>query len=186
MPTSATRSGRRASRRRSYGPKLRLTIQNATGAAGAPGLPARSTLRRWLLRALGTIGTEAAITVRFVGSAEGRRLNRDFRGRDYPTNVLTFIYDASALRAAAVGRAPLAGDLVFCMPVVRREAGAARISVRAHLAHLSIHGALHLQGYDHQSAKDAKVMEALEIKLLNSLGYADPYATGRPTGSKKH
>ena len=151
-----------------------------------PGIPARSTLRRWLLRALGATGTDAEITVRFVGSAEGRRLNHDFRGRDHSTNVLTFIHDASVLFTAATGRAPLAGDLVLCMPVVQREARAARISVLAHLAHLSIHGALHLQGYDHQSAKDAKVMEALEIKLLNSLGYADPYATGRLTGSNEH
>jgi probable rRNA maturation factor len=153
-------------------PRLRLGVQVAVNADD---LPVRSTLRRWLLRAL---KRDAAVTVRFVGAAEGRRLNRTFRGKDYATNVLTFVYDADAAGfPAARGRSPLNGDIVLCVPVLRREAGAQRRTPRAHYAHLVIHGMLHLQGFDHESAKDATVMEALEIRLLASLGYGDPYAT---------
>lgn len=152
--------------------RLRLAVQIAVDGAG---LPVRSTLRRWLLRAL---RRDATVTVRFVGTAEGRRLNRTFRGKDYATNVLTFVYDADATGArAARGAAPLTGDIVLCVPVLRREARAARKALRAHCAHLVIHGALHLQGFDHDSAKDARVMETLETGLLASLGYDDPYAT---------
>jgi len=148
-------------------PRLRLTVQRAVATAG---LPVASTLRRWLRRAL---QRDAMVTVRFVGATEGRRLNRDFRSRDYATNVLTFVY---APEAAAAASAPLAGDIALCVPVLRREARAAGKTLRAHCAHLVIHGALHLQGHDHASAKDARVMEALETRLLAALGYGDPYA----------
>ena len=106
--------------------------------------------------------------MRFVGLAEGRRLNREYRGRDYATNVLTFVYDDADERQ-------LAGDLVLCLPVLEREARAQQKPLRAHCAHLVIHGALHLSGHDHESDKDARVMEALETDLLASLGYSDPY-----------
>ncbi len=153
-------------------PRLRLAVQTAVDGAG---LPVRSTLRRWLLRAL---RRDATVTVRFVGAAEGRRLNRAFRGKDYATNVLTFVYDADGTGGRGSRRgAPLTGDIVLCVPVLRREARAARTTLRAHCAHLVIHGALHLQGFDHESAKDARVMETLETGLLASLGYGDPYAT---------
>ena len=121
---------------------------------------------------------DAIVTLRFVGAAEGRRLNRTFRGKDAATNVLTFVYDADPAGAPAPrGAAPLQGDIALCVPVLRREARARRKTLRAHCAHLVIHGALHLQGFDHESAKDAKVMERLETRLLASLGYSDPYAT---------
>ena len=149
-------------------PRLRLAVQVAADIEGAPGLPVRSTLRRWTLRAL---SRDAMVTVRFVGIAESRRLNRTFRGQDHATNVLTFVYVADP------GGVPLNGDVALCVPVLRREACARRKSLRAHCAHLVIHGILHLQGYDHESAKDAKVMETLETRLLASLGYSDPYAT---------
>jgi probable rRNA maturation factor len=156
-------------------PRLRLAVQVAADVAPADDLPVRSTLRRWLLRAL---RRDAAVTLRFVGAAEGRRLNRTFRGKDYATNVLTFAYDADATGAPAPhGTVPLVGDIALCVPVLRREARARRKTLRAHCAHLVIHGTLHLQGFDHESAKDAKVMEALEARLLASLGYGDPYAT---------
>jgi len=157
---------------------LRLTVQNASGATD---LPARSTLRRWLARAL---ARDAIVTIRFVGTAEGRRLNRTFRGRDYATNVLTFSYDAPASPPGAGHRATpaLTGDVVLCVAVLRREARAQRKTLRAHCAHLLIHGALHLSGYDHESAKDARVMEALEVELLSSLGYDNPYATEAAPG----
>jgi len=174
MRTSSPRKSRNSRALRS--PRLRLTIQNAGGATG---LPARSTLRRWLLRAL---AHDAILTVRFVGAAEGRRLNRQFRGRDYATNVLSFGYDALSGRHPARG-APIHGDIVLCVPVLRREARAQRKSLRAHCAHLLIHGALHLSGHDHEKAKDARVMEALEAGLLDSLGYDDPYATIVESGS---
>jgi probable rRNA maturation factor len=178
MHTSAIRTAH--SRAAEYAPRtLRLTVQNASGATG---LPARSTLRRWLARAL---ARDAIVTVRFVDAAEGRRLNRAFRGRDYATNVLTFGYDAPAAPAGAGRRAtppPLTGDIVLCVAVLRREARAQRKTLRAHCAHLLIHGALHLSGYDHESAKDAKVMEALEVELLDSLGYDNPYATEAAPG----
>ena len=159
-------------RQQSPSTQLRLTVQEAVGV---PDLPVRSTLRRWLLRAL---TRDATVTVRFVGAAEGRRLNRIFRGKDTATNVLTFVYETNpgATSPARPGT-PLHGDIALCVPVLRREARAARKTLRAHCAHLVIHGALHLQGFDHGSAKDAKVMKALETRLLASLGYGDPYAT---------
>ena len=156
-------------------PRLRLGVQVAADVVGTDDLPVPSTLRRWLLRAL---QRDATVTVRFVGAAEGRRLNRTFRGKDYATNVLTFVYDADATGAPAPrNAAPLIGDIALCVPVLRREARARRKTLRALCAHLVIHGTLHLQGFDHESAKDAKVMEALETELLASLGYGDPYAT---------
>lgn len=156
-------------------PRLRLGVQVAADVVGADDLPVGATLRRWLLRAL---KRDAVVTVRFVGAAEGRRLNRTFRGKDYATNVLTFVYDADAPGAPGPRiAATLIGDIALCVPVLRREARARRKTLRAHCAHLVIHGALHLQGFDHESAKDAKVMEALETRLLASLGYSDPYAT---------
>ena len=156
----------------SAAPKLRLAVQMAVAGTG---LPVRSTLRRWLLRAL---RRDAAVTIRFVGEAEGRRLNRTFRGKDCATNVLTFVYDAAAAPGpGSCGTPLLAGDIALCLPVLRREARAAKKTLRAHCAHLVIHGTLHLQGFDHGNAKDAKVMEALETRLLASLGYGDPYAT---------
>jgi probable rRNA maturation factor len=182
MRTSATRTSRKPPAERRP-PALRLTIQNA---AGASGLPARSTIRRWLLRALGVARPGpggAALTVRFVGAGEGRRLNRQFRGRDYATNVLSFGYDAPGVSRAR-SAAPLCGDIVLCVPVLRREARAQRKPLRAHCAHLVIHGALHLSGFDHEKAKDAKVMEALETGLLDSLGYDDPYATNGESGNR--
>ena len=149
-------------------PSLALTVQVA---AGDEDVPPRSTLRRWALAAL---QRNARVTLRFVGSAEGRRLNRQFRRRDYATNVLTFVYDGSS--HADTRDAPLAGDIVICVPVVRREATAQRLPLRAHFAHLVVHGMLHLQGYDHEVDGEAAVMERLECRILARLGFADPYA----------
>jgi probable rRNA maturation factor len=141
---------------------LDLAVQRAVPG---PGLPVRATLRRWASAAL---ACDAHVTLRFVGTAEGRALHRNYRGRDYATNVLTFVYDSGV---------PLAGDIVVCLPVVRREAKAQRKALRAHLAHLVVHGMLHLQGHDHERAADASAMEAREAEILRRLRYADPYAT---------
>ena len=144
--------------------KLELTVQTAVNS---PGLPSKVELRRWLAAAL---EHDAAITVRFVGAAEGRALNRAYRDRDYATNVLSFGYGDD-------GRGQmLAGDIVLCAPVLRREARAQGKALQAHVAHLAVHGALHLQGYDHQTPRAAARMEALEQRILAKLGLADPYA----------
>jgi probable rRNA maturation factor len=134
------------------------------------GLPARRSIAAWVDAAL---ERRARLTVRFVGAAEGRRLNRDYRGRDYPTNVLTFVYNGAP-------RGALEGDIVLCAPVVASEARARVLDRRAHFAHLAVHGALHLQGYDHQRAGDAARMEARERRIMERLGFGDPY--GRRSG----
>ena len=143
--------------------KLELTVQKAVNS---PGLPSKASLRRWLAAAL---ARSAAITVRFVGVAEGRALNRAYRNRDYATNVLSFGYGSERRTRM------LAGDVVLCAPVLRREARAQGKALTAHAAHLTVHGALHLQGHDHQEPRAAARMEALEAKILAKLGYADPY-----------
>jgi probable rRNA maturation factor len=130
----------------------------------ADALPRRATLRRW---ALAAAERNLAVTLRFVGAREARRLNARYRNRDYATNVLTFVYDDVV---------PRAGDIVVCVPVVTREARAQGKTLRAHLAHLIVHGMLHLQGYDHERGADAARMEAREAALLARLGYHDPYA----------
>lgn len=152
-------------------PRLALSVQVGVAATG---LPARSTLRRWAAAAL---ERDARVTVRFVGEAEGRRLNQRFRGKGYATNVLTFVYDEHPHDASR--DAPLAGDIVICVPVVRREAKAAGRSLRAHCAHLVVHGMLHLQGYDHQRATAAATMERRETEVLRRLRYRDPHAVAR-------
>jgi probable rRNA maturation factor len=149
-------------------PRLTLSVQFGVPATG---LPARNTLRRWVAAAL---ERDARVTLRFVGEAEGLRLNRQFRGKGQATNVLTFVYDGDVHDAPR--DAPLAGDIVICVPVVRREAKAAGRSLRAHCAHLVVHGVLHLQGYDHQRDDDAEAMERRETDLLRRLRYRDPYA----------
>ena len=144
--------------------KLELALQTAVNS---PGLPAKRQIRRWLAA---TLARDAAITMRFVGAAESRRLNRDYRGRDYATNVLSFDY-GRPVRGQA-----LAGDIVLCAPLARREARAQGKAFAAHIAHLTVHGALHLQGHDHEGRRAAARMEALEKAILAKLGYADPYA----------
>jgi probable rRNA maturation factor len=142
-------------------PELRLAVQYPGGKNGAP---TRPQVRR-CVRAACILPAE--VTVRFVGSEEGQSLNRDYRGRDYATNVLSFPYE-SADRVC--------GDLVLCLPVVQREAQEQGKPLEAHFAHLIVHGMLHLQGYDHETGgDDADRMEAVEREILDTLGYPDPY-----------
>lgn len=153
--------------------RLSLSIQYAVKDDS---LPTRAEVRKWV-RA--TRPGAAELTVRFVEAEEGRRLNAQFRGKDYATNVLTFAYaEGEALPGLpeAGGDVPLAGDLVLCVPVVVREAAAQGKTLEAHFAHLVVHGMLHLQGYDHENETEAAEMEALETAILRELGYADPYA----------
>jgi probable rRNA maturation factor len=139
----------------------RLDIQRASRAAH---IPSDRLLRRWARAAL---AVPAHVTLRFVARAEGRRLNRKFRGGDYATNVLSFSYG---------GRAPLEGDVVICAPVAASEAREQGKEIRAHYAHLVVHGLLHLQGEDHEHGRDANRMERRERAILAALGFEDPYA----------
>jgi probable rRNA maturation factor len=137
-----------------------LAIQRASRAAH---IPSDARLRRWARAAL---ARPAAVTLRYVGEAEARRLNRDYRGRDYATNVLTFVYETGPT---------LCGDVVICAPVVAKEARAQGKAVAAHHAHLLVHGLLHLQGHDHERDDEARRMESRERSVLRRLGFADPY-----------
>ena len=141
--------------------QLRMTVQSSVDSNG---IPSRAELR---YVAQSTLDRDASVTIRFVDGREGRALNRRYRGRDHATNVLTFVYDDEV---------SLAGDIVLCVPVVVREARAQRKTLRAHFAHLVIHGMLHLQGYDHERDDDAARMESREVALLRALGFEDPYA----------
>ena len=153
-------------------PQLALTIQKAIGKANRESAPSSHDIRRWALAAL---QRDAEVTVRLVGASEGRELNRDFRGKDYATNVLTFVYGEGEGMPGA-GDSPLAGDLVLCVPVVVREAFEQGKSLDAHFAHLIVHGMLHLQGYDHDDSDEAEEMESQETQILCALGYPAPYA----------
>ncbi len=142
-------------------PTLQLSLQMPDGRHRAH-LP-RHKVARWIRAALAAPGE---IAVRIVDEDEGRALNRDYRGKDYATNVLTFDY----------AREPVIGaDLVLCAPVVEREAREQRITLEAHYAHLLVHGTLHAQGWDHERKREAVAMEARETALLAALGFADPY-----------
>jgi probable rRNA maturation factor len=148
--------------------KLRLSVQYGVTRAG---LPADSTLRRWAHAALkGLRRRRVTLGLRIVGNAESAVLNGRFRRKSYPTNVLSFPFEAPPGT-----RSDMLGDLVICAPVVRREARAQRKPVNAHWAHMVVHGILHLRGYDHLKRQDAVVMEKKEIRLLKELGYANPY-----------
>ncbi len=131
-------------------------------ASRLPGLPSPARFRSWLRAA---VKCPAQITLRVVNAAEARALNRDFRGRDYATNVLTFAYAGD----------PPTADIVLCAPVVAREAREQGKPRMAHYAHLCVHGALHALGLDHQAPRDAGIMEAREIAILGTLGFANPY-----------
>ena len=140
---------------------MKLVVQRGSRAAT---IPTDSALRKW---ARAVLPDDAQVTVRFVAETEGRRLNREYRGKDYATNVLSFPYSVK----------PLQGDLVICAPVAAREAKEQQKPVAAHYAHLVVHGLLHLLGYDHERGeRDARRMERRESAILARLGIANPYA----------
>jgi probable rRNA maturation factor len=129
----------------------------------------RSRVQRWAMHALRAPHEADQITLRIVDAAEGKQLNRGYRGKakNYATNVLTFDYQQTPFVIA---------DIVLCAPVIAREAAEQGKSLEAHWAHLIVHGVLHAQGYDHEtSERDALEMEALEVLLMQSLGYPNPY-----------
>ena len=146
---------------------LSLSLQFARfdGAAEHRAALPRHKVARWIRHAL---ALPAEITVRIVGEDEGRQLNRDYRHKDYATNVLTFDYTQEPVVTA---------DLVLCAPVVEREAQEQNKTLEEHYAHLLVHGALHAQGWDHEtSSADADEMEAYETEIMQEMGFADPYA----------
>jgi len=134
--------------------------------------PTRRDLTRWASVAAGSGASGRELGVCVVGAPESRRLNARFRGLDTPTNVLSF---SSVALAHAAGGARALGELVICPRVLRAEARAQDKSLKAHWAHLVVHGTLHLLGYDHQRAADARRMERREIAVLRRLGFANPY-----------
>jgi probable rRNA maturation factor len=169
-------------RRQAASRPLELELQLATRR---PWVPGPATLRRWAVaahaaglaslplrqrRIHASVSMAATMCVRVVGSAESRRLDRAFRSKDKPTNVLSF--PASAEERVATGTL---GDLVICAPVVSREAREQRKALGAHWAHMVVHGTLHLLGYDHERPRQARAMEALEVEILRGLGFHDPY-----------
>ena len=141
-------------------PRLALAVQYGVRARG---LPSQAQLRRWARAAL---ERDARVTVRIVGGREARALNRKFRHRDRPTNVLTFVMRT---------RPRLEGDVALCAPLIAREARAQHKSAAAHYAHLVVHGVLHLQGYDHHAEREARAMERRETRIVTRLGFPDPH-----------
>ena len=144
--------------------KLRLTVQYAVNILShLKEIPTRFQFRKWFKAGL---MRNAEVTIRIVDEVEGRRYNRDFRGKDYATNVLTFVYEETF---------PLSGDIVLCAAIIEREANQQHKSLLAHYAHLTVHSALHLQGYLHGNQENSAIMEQLETKIVTSLGFDNPY-----------
>lgn len=147
--------------------KLEIDIQFASAAIEDKVLAIASlvAIKKWVKASTYLNGL---ITLRFVNAAEGKKLNFAFRNKDYATNVLTFPYELT--------KTTLAADIIFCLPVVQKEAREQAKTTKAHLAHLIIHGCLHAQGLDHESDAEASKMESKEIAILKSLGFTNPYA----------
>jgi probable rRNA maturation factor len=162
-----------AARPRAARQPMRLVVQRRVSAWA----PRNADIARWAETALGRRAAGREIGVRVVGPAESRRLNARYRGKDKPTNVLSF--PAAPLPPEASGAAHPLGDLVICAQVVRTEALAQGKPLRAHWAHLVVHGALHLIGYDHAREPDARRMERREITVLRALGFVNPYRSMR-------
>jgi len=148
--------------------KLTLSVQYAD--ARLADSITRPMIRRWVKAAL---FAPAEFTIRFVDAEEGQSLNREYRGKDYATNVLTFAYNEGEEIA---DDEPTRADIILCTDVLQREAAEQKKSVEEHTAHLIVHGVLHAQGYDHEDDEEAAEMEALETELLATLGYPNPYA----------
>jgi probable rRNA maturation factor len=141
-------------------PELKFSLQIATTLAQ---IPTKNLFKKW---AKATLRVDTELTIRIVDEAEGRALNLAYRNKDYATNVLTF----------PITEAPyLLGDIVICAPIVAKEAAEQGKTIAAHYAHLTVHGVLHLHGYDHEIDAQAELMEAIEIQTLAKLGYANPY-----------
>ncbi|HEU4772997.1 MAG TPA: rRNA maturation RNase YbeY [Lysobacter sp.] len=148
------------------------TLLDVSISYGLPrtGIPAANSFRRWVAAALDGRIREADLAIRLVDAREGKSFNRHYRGKDYATNVLSFPADLPE-----GVKLPLLGDLVICAPVVAREAAEQGKPLNAHYAHLTVHGVLHLLGWDHEDEREAECMEQLEREILATLGITDPY-----------
>ncbi len=157
--------------------KLSLSVQFADRRLAAQ--VTRAQIRRWVQAAL---LAPAELTIRFVDADEGRALNRDYRGKDYATNVLTFAYDDVADEAHSIDGTviddvpPVQADIVLCTDALLQGAGERKLPLAQHAAHLIVHGVLHAQGYDHEDDDEAAEMEQLETEILAGLGMPDPYS----------
>ena len=150
---------------------LEVSVSYALPRAG---LPSAVSFRKWVAAALKGRIREADLAIRIVDEKEGRALNHHYRGKDYATNVLSFPAELPEGLPKGV-KFPLLGDLVICAPVVAREAREQGKPLAAHYAHLTVHGCLHLLGWDHEDAREAEAMEQLEREILAGLGLPDPY-----------
>ena len=150
--------------------KNKLTLSVQYPDARLKEVITRPNIRRWIQAAL---FAPAELTIRFVDADEGRALNKQYRGKDYATNVLTFAYNEGE---ELDEDAPTQADIILCTDVLEKEAAEQKKSVEEHTAHLVVHGVLHAQGYDHEDDEEAAEMEGIETELLAGLGYADPYA----------
>ncbi len=140
-------------------------------------LPSEAQFRSWLAAALSAVDREAAVlSLRIVDAAESQQLNSDYRAKNQPTNVLSFPWQSEFPELEGLDEGYL-GDLAICAEVLQREAAEQKKPLEAHWAHLSVHGLLHLLGFDHIDAADAQVMESLEISILSQLHYPNPYET---------
>lgn len=148
---------------------ITLDFQNACELSD---IPEQEQFEQWLNAFLPEIMADAELTVRLVDEQESQQLNHDYRGKDYPTNVLSFPFEVPEYIDEPM---PLLGDLVICGQVVRREAKEQNKTEQAHWAHMLVHGTLHLLGYDHINDDDADEMEAIEIKILSQMGFPNPY-----------
>jgi probable rRNA maturation factor len=146
--------------------KLLIDLQYASTAIKArlAEQASETLMKKWVRAATSRCGL---ITLRFVNATEGKKLNLAYRNKDKATNVLTFPYELSKTNVLA--------DIIFCLPVLQREAKEQDKTFKAHLAHLIVHGCLHAQAFDHENMKDAKKMEALEVQILKKLGFSNPY-----------
>ena len=146
--------------------KLLIELQYASPAieAALTQQVSENVMKKWVKAATFQSGE---LTLRFVNTAEGKKLNLAYRNKDKATNVLTFPYESTKTSVMA--------DIIFCLPVIQNEAKEQGKTLKAHLAHLIVHGCLHAQAYDHETAKDAKKMESLEVQILEKLGFSNPY-----------
>lgn len=149
---------------------MSVTLDLQLASASTDGLPSEAQLQGWLDGTILGFQQEAEVTVRIVDEAESNELNLTYRGKDKPTNVLSFPFEAPPGLEL-----PLLGDLVICRQVVEREAAEQGKPLMAHWAHMVVHGSLHLLGYDHIEDDEAEEMEALERDIMKELGFADPY-----------
>ncbi len=158
---------------------IKVAVQRAADVV-ATDVPLAREFRAWARAAVTPHCRDAELALRVVGEGEGAHLNHTYRGKRGPTNVLSF-----AAQLGPNAPVPLLGDVVICAPVVTREAREQQKPAQAHWAHMTVHGCLHLLGYDHQTTRTANAMEALEIEILKQLGFANPYAELKKRNVKK-